>query len=131
MRLEPAGFVRVADGAAVAPDALRGKRLHAVAGIGHPQRFFDTLATMGLAFTPHPFPDHHAYSAADLAFADCDAVLMTEKDAVKCRALGRDDLVALRVAAHVDEALADFITERIAWTRSCSTSSSAPSARGR
>jgi tetraacyldisaccharide 4'-kinase len=113
MRLEPAGFVRVADGAAVAVEALRGRRLHAVAGIGHPQRFFDTLASLGLAFTPHAFPDHHAYAPGELDFPGCDAVLMTEKDAVKCRALGRDDLVALRVAARVDEALADFITARI------------------
>jgi tetraacyldisaccharide 4'-kinase len=113
MRLEPAGFVRVADGAAVAVETLRGRRLHAVAGIGHPQRFFDTLASLGLAFTPHAFPDHHAYAPGELDFPGCDAVLMTEKDAVKCRALGRDDLVALRVAARVDEALADFITARI------------------
>ena len=115
MRLEPAGLHRVGgDEAGVELDALRGRRLHAVAGIGHPQRFFDTLAAMGLAFTPHPFPDHHAYTPADLAFADCDVVLMTEKDAVKCRSFGRGDLVALRVAARVDEALADFIIERIA-----------------
>jgi tetraacyldisaccharide 4'-kinase len=115
MRLEPAGLRRVGgDAGAVDIGALRGRRLHAVAGIGHPQRFFDTLAAMGLAFTPHAFPDHHAFTPADLAFAGCDAVLMTEKDAVKCRTFGRDDLVALRVAAKVDEALADFIIDRIA-----------------
>jgi tetraacyldisaccharide 4'-kinase len=113
MRLEPEGFVRVAGGAAVAVETLRGRRLHAVAGIGHPQRFFDTLASLGLAFTPHAFPDHHAYAPGELDFPGCDTVLMTEKDAVKCRSLGRDDLVALRVAARVDEALADFITARI------------------
>jgi tetraacyldisaccharide 4'-kinase len=113
MCLEPAGFVRVADGAAVAVETLRGRRLHAVAGIGHPQRFFDTLASLGLEFTPHAFPDHHDYAPGELDFPGCDAVLMTEKDAVKCRVPGRDDLVALRVAARVDEALADFITARI------------------
>jgi tetraacyldisaccharide 4'-kinase len=113
MRLEPAGFVRIADGVAVAVETLRGRHLHAVAGIGHPQRFFDTLASLGLAFTPHAFPDHHAYSHGELDFPGCDVVLMTEKDAVKCRAMGRDDLVALRVAARVDEALADFITARL------------------
>jgi tetraacyldisaccharide 4'-kinase len=115
MRLEPVGLHRVGgDEGPVDVAALRGRRLHAVAGIGHPQRFFDTLAAMGLTFVPHAFPDHHAYAPGDLAFADCDAVLMTEKDAVKCRPFGRDDLVALRVAATVDEALADFIIERIA-----------------
>jgi tetraacyldisaccharide 4'-kinase len=115
MRLAPAGFHRVAKPDEVVPvDALRGGRLHAVAGIGHPQRFFDTLSALGLAFTPHAFPDHHAFTPADLDFARCDAVLMTEKDAVKCRTFGRDDLVALRVAPQVDAALADFIAAKIA-----------------
>jgi tetraacyldisaccharide 4'-kinase len=131
MHLVPAGLRRVADGAEVPLASLAGKRLHALAAIGHPQRFFDTLGSLGLAFTPHAFPDHHAFSAADLAFPDCDATLMTAKDAVKCRALGRGDLFALHVAAEVDPALADFIIERIAWTRSSWTSSSAPSARAR
>jgi tetraacyldisaccharide 4'-kinase len=68
---------------------------------------------MGLAFTAHPFPDHHAFRASDLEFADCDFVLMTEKDAVKCRRFGRRDLVAVRVEAEVDAALTELILERI------------------
>jgi len=114
MRLEPAGFRRVAaPGAAVAVDALRGKRLHAVAGIGNPRRFFATLEALGLAFTPHAFPDHHPFAARDLDYPDCDAVVMTEKDAVKCRRFARDDLLALRVEARVDDRLADSIAARI------------------
>jgi tetraacyldisaccharide 4'-kinase len=114
MRLEPAGFRGVRDPARTeSTDALRGKRLHAVAGIGHPARFFATLAAMGLAFTPHAFPDHHAFAPGDLDFAACDAVLMTEKDAVKCRAFPRDDLYALRVEARVDERLADSVALRL------------------
>lgn len=61
---------------------LKGLRLHAVAGIADPGRFFATLTGMGLGFVPHPFPDHHAYSAADLD-VEGDALLATEKDAVK------------------------------------------------
>jgi len=110
MRLEPAGFRGVRDPQrTAAADALRGRRLHAVAGIGNPARFFATLASLGLAFVPHAFPDHHAFTPADLDFPDCDAVLMTEKDAVKCRAFARDDLYALRVEARVDERLADLV----------------------
>lgn len=60
------------------------QRVHAVAGIGHPQRFFSLLHGMGIGVTPHAFPDHHRYSAADLAFGDDAPILMTEKDAVKC-----------------------------------------------
>jgi len=98
---------------AVDLDALRRVRLHAVAGIGHPGRFFATLEALGLAFTPHAFPDHHAYSPHDLEYPGCEAILMTEKDAVKCRAFGRDDLYALRVEASVDPRLADLIALRL------------------
>lgn len=114
MGLVPAGFRRVGgDARAVPIESLRGKRLHAVAGIGNPRRFFATLGSLGLEFVPHAFPDHHAWAARDLEFPDCDAVLMTEKDAVKCRALGRDDLVALRVEARVDPRLADLVSARV------------------
>ncbi len=114
MRLEPAGFHGVRDARRTAgAEALRGKRLHAVAGIGNPARFFATLASLGLAVTPHAFPDHHPFAPGDLDFADCDAVLMTEKDAVKCRAFPRDDLFALRVEARVDERLADLVALRL------------------
>ena len=114
MRLVPAGFRRVCgDGQDVPVEALRGRRLHAVAGIGNPQRFFATLRALGLVFVPHAFPDHHPWAARDLEFADCDYVLMTEKDAVKCRAFGRDDLVALRVDARVDPRLANLVWARM------------------
>jgi tetraacyldisaccharide 4'-kinase len=114
MRLVPDGFRRVGgDGDDVPLAALRGKRLHAAAGIGNPRRFFDTLRALGLDFAPHAFPDHHPWTADDLAFSGCDLVLMTEKDAVKCRAFGRDDLVALRVQARVDPRLAELVAARI------------------
>ncbi|HUN71682.1 MAG TPA: tetraacyldisaccharide 4'-kinase [Steroidobacteraceae bacterium] len=66
-------------------EAFRGRPVHAVAGIGNPGRFFADLRARGLEIREHPFPDHHALSAADLDFGDGLAVLMTEKDAVKCR----------------------------------------------
>ena len=61
----------------------RNQRVHAVAGIGHPQRFFDFLRMHGIEPVPHPFADHHPYQAGELEFADDLPVLMTEKDAVK------------------------------------------------
>lgn len=111
------GLVRLAGpgdaGEAVAMEGLSGKRLHAVAGIGNPQRFFDTLSSLGIAATPHAFPDHHAFASSDLDFDDCDAVLMTEKDGVKCRSFGRKDLIMLRVAAETEPALADLILKAL------------------
>lgn len=59
--------------------------VHAVAGMGNPQRFFDSLDSVGIAHTRDIFPDHHPYQPSDLQFGDALPVLMTEKDAVKCR----------------------------------------------
>jgi tetraacyldisaccharide 4'-kinase len=60
--------------------------VHVVAGIGNPWRFFADLRGRGLDIVEHPFPDHHPFAPADLDFGDAQPVLMTEKDAVKCRA---------------------------------------------
>lgn len=114
MQLKPAGLYRVeAQAAPLMRSELSGKKLHAIAGIGNPERFFAELSRMGLAFSAHAFPDHHAYRAAELEFTDCDFVLMTEKDAVKCRNFGRRDLISVRVDAELDPALAELILERI------------------
>ena len=98
------------------PNELAGLRLHAVAGIGEPQRFFDHLSALGLRFEAHPFPDHYAYGAGDLSF-DGDAILTTEKDAVKFGELASLPVWVLPVAATVtsDRApdLAQFILEKI------------------
>lgn len=67
-------------------ESFAGSRVHAVAGIGNPQAFFDALSALGLKVEPHPLPDHAPVTAADICFADGASVLMTEKDAVKCRA---------------------------------------------
>ncbi len=95
------------------PADLAGLRLHACAGIGAPQRFFDQLAALGLQFTAHVFPDHHGYVAADLVFADCDALLMTEKDAIKCAGLAPCPVWVLPVTASVEPGLVELILEKI------------------
>lgn len=58
--------------------------VHAVAGIGNPERFFTTLRELGFTVIPHSFPDHHVYTKADIDFGSNSLVIMTEKDAVKC-----------------------------------------------
>jgi tetraacyldisaccharide 4'-kinase len=92
---------------------LRGRRIHAVAGIGNPQRFFDRLVDHGLEVTPHPFPDHHAYRPVDLDFGDDAAVLMTEKDAVKCVDFARANWWALVVEAELEPGLDELVMERL------------------
>ncbi len=93
--------------------ALAGRKLHAVAGIGNPQRFFDHLARLGLKTVNHPFPDHHAYAAGELDFAGCEALLMTGKDAVKCEAFARAHWYALRVEAELAPAFFDYILAKL------------------
>ena len=95
-------------------DRFRHRNVHALAGIGHPQRFFRHLQGLGLDFTAHPFPDHHPFAASDLEFAGADAVLMTEKDAVKCVAYADEHHWALRVDAQVDPALGELVLNKLA-----------------
>ncbi|MES2980254.1 MAG: tetraacyldisaccharide 4'-kinase [Pseudomonadota bacterium] len=79
-----ADFARASDGREIALTELRGKRLCAVAGIAKPQAFFDMLASAGLALAKtYAFPDHHLYSAGEIAVASEETLLCTEKDAVK------------------------------------------------
>ena len=94
-------------------DDFREKKLHAVAGIGNPQRFFDHLRRLGLNVEEHPFPDHHRFRPEELDFPDADAVLMTEKDAVKCAAFAAANCWMLAVEAQVDAALGDRILEKL------------------
>jgi tetraacyldisaccharide 4'-kinase len=64
--------------------SFAGSRVHAIAGIGNPQAFFDALAALGLTVDAHPLPDHVRLTEAHISFPDGAPVLMTEKDAVKC-----------------------------------------------
>ncbi|MCX7168922.1 MAG: tetraacyldisaccharide 4'-kinase [Proteobacteria bacterium] len=85
-------------------EALSHQSIAAVAGIGSPQRFFAQLTALGLKFTGHVFADHHRYVAAELAAIEADALLMTEKDAVKCAGLTERPVWVLPIAAQVGPA---------------------------
>lgn len=100
-------------GIEAAAASFAGQRLHAIAGIGHPQRFFDHLARQGLNVQAHPFPDHHRYRAADISLEGADAILMTEKDAVKCAPFATERCWVLRVDAQVSPALSQLILEKV------------------
>ncbi|MBS0580959.1 MAG: tetraacyldisaccharide 4'-kinase [Proteobacteria bacterium] len=93
--------------------AFRGERVHAVAGIGNPARFFATLRAHGIEVLEHPFPDHHPLSLEDLAFGDAAPVLMTEKDAVKCTGFADARLWSVPVSASFSEADAQRLLHRV------------------
>jgi tetraacyldisaccharide 4'-kinase len=114
MRLCGNRFVNV-DQPGLSADAhhFSGKRIHAIAGIGNPQRFFDHLSGLGLQFVPHPFPDHHPYSQSDLEFDACDILLMTEKDAIKCIGFAPGKCWFLQVNAEIDLTLVETIVKTI------------------
>ncbi len=101
----------------VGPGYFSGRRVHAVAGIGNPQRFFSRLQALGIEFTAHPFPDHYRFTATDLAYAGAEAVLMTEKDAVKCRRFAAQAHWELPVDAVPDSALGEWVLDRLKATR--------------
>jgi tetraacyldisaccharide 4'-kinase len=97
--------------------AFSGQRVHAVAGIGHPDRFFDSLRANGIDVIRHPFPDHHRHAATDLDFGDGLPVLMTEKDAVKCHAFARENAWVVPVAAELPASFFDAVADRLAVSR--------------
>ena len=91
MTVKAVSFVSVHDKTKVlALEALAGQKVHAVAGIGNPQRFFELLRSLKLELIPHIFPDHYAYQKDDFHFGDKLPIIMTEKDAIKCHALSKN-----------------------------------------
>ena len=93
--------------------ALTEGPVHAVAGIGHPERFFEALRARGLEVREHPFRDHHRFRAADLEFGDERPVVMTEKDAVKCRPFARPGHWYLPVRAVLPEEFGERLLARL------------------
>jgi tetraacyldisaccharide 4'-kinase len=97
--------------------AFAGERVHAVAGIGDPNRFFLHLAKLGVKVVPHPFPDHHPYRAQDLEFGDTAPVMMTEKDAVKCKRYAKPQHWVLPVRAVPESAFDNWLLGRLGELR--------------
>jgi tetraacyldisaccharide 4'-kinase len=97
--------------------AVRGRPIAAVAGIGHPQRFFDHLSALGIRARGQAFPDHHSYQARDLKLPGAEIVLMTEKDAVKCAAIADARMWFMRVDAILPPEFDDFLLTRLATAR--------------
>lgn len=88
-------------------EEFKGKQVHAVAGIGYPERFFRDLRNAGLIPIEHAYPDHHAFSSSDISFDDGLPVIMTEKDAVKCRRFASGNQWYVKVSAQPDERISD------------------------
>lgn len=110
MQLSGQTVVSVVDPTQTLPlDFFQHQTVHVLAGIGHPQQFFTELRAAGLQVIEHVFPDHFRYQRQDIYFPDALPVLMTEKDAVKCRPFANRHHWYLPVDARVDEAVAETI----------------------
>ena len=94
-----------------------GVRVHAVAGIGNPSRFFTSLRTFGMDVVEHPFPDHHAFASADLDFGDNAPVMMTDKDAVKCEKFASENRWRVPVRTELPPSFFDRVISRLKRNR--------------
>lgn len=107
MHLKPESLIHLSTLKAVQPNELHGQ-IAAVAGIGNPQRFYSTLSKLEIKFTPYSYPDHYQFKEDDLN-QGADAVIMTEKDAIKCRSFSTDKLYFLPVKAVLDDSFWDAL----------------------
>jgi tetraacyldisaccharide 4'-kinase len=96
---------------------FRGQRVHAVAAIGNPDRFFDWLEKQGIVVERHPMRDHAEILTENLAFDDSLPVLLTEKDAVKCRQIANANVwfvvADVRFTAQSGDRLLRLITQSV------------------
>lgn len=112
--LRPSRLIELASGDAWPLDHFpQGQQLHAVAGIGNPQRFFTTLEALHWRPIPHPFADHARYSLEQLTFSPALPLVMTEKDAVKCRAFALPGWCYLQVQAEPSAAFVSWFDARL------------------
>lgn len=107
MRYLPRGLRPLGEPGLVLPaDEVHPRRVHVVAGIGNPDRFFRMVKGLGFDILPHAFPDHHPFVPQDLAFGDGLPILMTEKDGVKCEGFGLKNAYTVPVDAEMPEVFA-------------------------
>lgn len=116
MVLEPSTLVHLKTGKSRPVGDLKGKAVRAVAGIGNPARFFDTLRALGAIVTEAAFPDHHRFRPEDLTTDTDELIVMTAKDAVKCRDFAPENAWSLMVEARLP---AQFRDAFLAQVRQC------------
>ncbi len=113
MALRPSAVVNLNSGETLAPDALKGQSVRAVAGIGNPVRFFDTLRALGAEVQEVALADHHRFRPEDLGSSPGEWLVMTAKDAVKCREFAPENAWVLTVEACLSEPFEQRFLERL------------------
>ena len=104
MTYKPLEWVRLSDNKRFpANEWPLSRSVHAVAGIGNPSKFYNTLSSLGLNIMEHSFPDHYQFKEEDLNFEDNYPILMTEKDAVRCMDMKSKNLWYLSIEAEIKD----------------------------
>lgn len=113
MNLKPTRLVNLKTGEIRSPESLQGQKIRAIAGIGNPTRFFDTLKGLGAKLIAVPFPDHHRFRPEDLGSESGHMLVMTAKDGVKCSSFAPDNAWVLYVEASLPEAFSEAVLEKL------------------
>jgi len=114
MTLSPAKFIHLNSGKEYSVDKWpMHNQVHAIAGVGNPNRFFDLLLRLGFEFDKNPFPDHHKYNKRDLYYLDHLPILMTEKDAAKCKHFKNSKIWYLSIESIIESQFIDKLEEKL------------------
>ena len=114
MTLSPAKFIHLNSGKEYSIDKWpMHNQVHAIAGVGNPNRFFDLLLRLGFDFDKNPFPDHHKYHKKDLYYLDHLPILMTEKDAAKCKHFKNSKIWYLSIESEIESQFIDRLEEKL------------------
>ena len=114
MNISPSEFVHLKSGKSYKIDEWpMHNQVHAVAGLGNPGRFFDLLGKLGFDIIRHPFPDHHNFLSSDIFYLDHLPIVMTEKDASKCRDFDNNKIWYLKIDADVNNKFIDQLQNKL------------------
>ena len=114
MNITPSKFVHLKSGKSYSVEEWpMHKQVHAVAGLGNPGRFFDLLDKLGFDIIRHPYPDHHNFSPNDIFYLDHLPIVMTEKDASKCKSFDNNKVWYLEIDADVNNKFIDDLDEKL------------------
>ena len=114
MNISPSNFVHLKSGKSYSIDKWpMHNQIHAVAGLGNPGRFFDLLDKLGFDSVRHPFPDHHNFSSSDIFYLDHLPIVMTEKDASKCKDFDNNKIWYLTIDADVTNKFIDKLDKKL------------------
>lgn len=102
MQLVGSEFISLLNETSCLIEHFKPKKIHAAAAIGHPERFFNSLRRQGFDLIEHVYPDHYLYCAQDFSFQDNFPIIMTEKDAIKCKTFADERFWYLPVGAEVE-----------------------------